>query len=147
MKRFTRHYMPITNFRQCELQTTLHVTQYLWRRKPNKGGPKLKILRDTLGDRSNSANDRFILHKQSSLHFKIDPADFYRSDIVLQNVKLRYLNSARCSCAMSFNTLAAMQPHGDDALTILAVPCNPMGCKITMCRIFAIFGILWIQVL
>jgi len=41
-----------------------------------------------------------------------------------------------------FNMLAAMQPHGDDALTILPVPCNPMGCKITMCRIFAIFGIL-----
>jgi len=28
MKLFTRHYMPITNFRQYELQTTLHVTQY-----------------------------------------------------------------------------------------------------------------------
>ena len=63
------------------------------RRKLYLGGSKRK---NAIGDMSHSANDGFILLKQSSLHLKIDSVEFYRSDIIIssQNVKLRYLNSA-----------------------------------------------------
>jgi len=49
------------------------------------------------------ANDRFILHKQSSLHLKIDPAEFRRSDIFSKSVKQRskFSLKALAQCRLS----------------------------------------------